>query len=296
MVIGQDRPAISTRALAVLVIVVVLVGGGIGVYYPRPASKAPASSTTSQSSSSSSSTTSSAPSTSTTSSTTTSSETSTFTPTLALPLFNFTLVSAPQNILIAAGQVLNYSSVILIPRPNSLQGQAVLNAGIGSELVVLNATVPDGMYIHFFGSTFINTIYEEADAGSVMETEMQLVAPPTIQPGNYTVTIVGSSGALAVDYTFTVSVVKYLIIAQYQTFSPRNITVPAGTTVYWINLSTDRNQPYDVVFKTINVHSPTLQPTPAFDSFSYTFTTPGYYPYYSAYLAATMQGSVTVTG
>jgi plastocyanin len=196
--------------------------------------------------------------------------------------------------LIAAGETLNYSSVYLIPRPNNLQGNAIMNAGIGSELVVLNATVPSGMYIHFFGSTLINRIYEEADAGHVSNTEMQLVAPQNVAPGNYTVTIEGSSGSLSVNYSFMVQVVKYLVIAQYQTFAPRNLNVTAGSTVYWINLSTDKNMPYDVIFTTINVHSDTLSPNPAFDSFSYTFTTPGVYPYYCAY-ASTMKGTITVT-
>lgn len=212
----------------------------------------------------------------------------------AAPLFNFTLTTSPGRILIAPGETLNYSSVYLIPRPNTLEGNALLNAGIGSELVVLNATLPSGMYIHFFGTTLINRIYEEADAGSVSNTEMQLVAPQNVAPGNYTATIVGSSGTLSVDYSFTVQVVKYLVIAQYQTFAPGDLNVTAGSTVYWINLSTDKNMPYDVVFNTINVHSDTLNPDPAFDSFSYTFTTPGVYPYYCAY-ASTMKGTITVT-
>ncbi len=299
MFLREDRPAISSRALAVLVIVVVGIGGAIGVAYPKPGQSASTTSSSSQMLSSTSSTslsssaaasTSSVASSSATSNTTTSSTS----PPLVPPLFNFTLTTAPQAILIAPGQVLNYSSVLLIPRPNNLQGQAILNAGIGSELVVLNATVPGGMYIHFFGTTLVNRIYAETDAGHVMETEMQLVAPASIAPGNYTVTIEGSSGAFSVNYTFTIQVVKYLIIAQYYRFSPGNLNVTVGSTVYWINLSTDRNQPYDVIFTTIHVTSPTLNPTPAFDSFSYTFTTPGVYPYYCAYLS-TMKGTITVT-
>jgi plastocyanin len=183
---------------------------------------------------------------------------------------------------------------VLIPRPNTLEGQAILNAGIGRELVVLNATVPSGMYIHFFGTALINRIYMEADAGSVMSVLMQLVAPKSVALGNYTVTVEGKSGSLTVDLTFTVQVVKYLIIAQLQTFQPANLNVTVGTTVYWINLSTDKNMPYDVIFNTINVHSPTLNPDPAFDSFSYTFTAAGTYPFYCAY-ASTMKGTITVT-
>jgi plastocyanin len=289
----KDRPAIGRTALAVLVIVVVIVGGAIGISFPKSGQKAAASSTTSSSSASlTSSTTAASSSASSSSSSVSSSTTTSLTPTA--PLFNFTLTTSPSTVLIAPGQTLNYSSVYLIPRPNTLEGNALLNAGIGSELVVLNATVPNGMYIHFFGSTLINRIYEEAGAGSVSDTEMQLVAPQNIAPGNYTVTIEGSSGSLSVSYSFTVQVVKYLVIAQFQTFGPSSLNVTVGTTVYWINLSTDKNMPYDVVFTTINVHSDTLNPDPAFDSFSYTFTTPGVYPYYCAY-ASTMKGTITVT-
>jgi plastocyanin len=276
-----------------------LVGGAIGISYPKPGQRSTASSTieTSSISLSSSTATSSVSSSSVTS---VSSNTTTTPPPLVAPLFNFTLTTSPHMILISPGQTLNYSSVILIPRPNSLQGAAVLNAGIGSELVVFNSTLPGGMYIHFFGSTLINRIYEEADAGSVMSVLMQLVAPKDIAPGNYTATIEGSSGSLSVYDSFTVKVVKYLIIAQYYSFEPANLNVTVGSTVYWINLSSDRNQPYDVVFNTINVRSPTLNPDPAYDSFSYTFTSPGVYPYYSAYALSigisTMKGTITVTG
>jgi len=290
----KDRPAIGRTALAGLVIIVVIVGGAIGIYFPKSGQGASATSTTSSTSASRSSSAIAASSSASSSSSTVSSSTTTsLTP--SAPLFNFTLTSSPSTILIAPGQTLNYSSVFLIPRPNSLQGHAVLNNGIGSELVVLNATLPDGLYVHFFGTTLINRIYEEADAGYVSGTEMQLVAPASVAPGNYTATVVGTSGSLSVNLSFTVQVVKYLVIAQYQTFGPSNLNITAGSTVYWINLSTDKNMPYDVVFSTINVHSDTLNPDPAFDSFSYTFTNPGVYPYYSAY-ASTMKGTITVTG
>ncbi len=290
----ESRPAMSTKALAVLVVVVVIVGGAVGISYPK-SREGPVTSSVSTSSTASYSVSSSATATNSSSSTSVVSNTTTSSSTLSAPLFNFTLTSSPDTILIAPGDVMNYSSIVLIPRPNQLQGNAIMNAGIGSELVVLNATAPGGMYVHFFGSTLINRIYEEAGAGTVMSTEMQLVAPKSIAPGNYTVTVEGSSGSFSVTSSFTVQVVKYLIIARYYTFEPRDLNVTVGSTVYWINLSDDKNQPYDVIFTTINVHSPTLNPNPAFDSFSYTFNAPGVYPYYCAYLAA-MKGNVTVTG
>lgn len=289
MILRKARPALTTKTLAGLVIVVVAAGGAIGISYPRASPAVAQSSTTTLSTVS----TSSAESSSSSSSSVSSS--SAFTPTASPPLFNFTVASAPYNVLIAPGDTLNYSSIVLIPRPNTLQGAAVLNNGIGSELVVLNATLPGGMYMHFFGATMIDKIYVEADAGHVTSILTQLVAPKDIAPGNYTATVVASSGTFSVNYSFTIQVVRYLIIGEYYTFQPANLNVTAGSTVYWINLSTDRNQPYDVIFTTINVHSPTMSPGPAYESFSYTFTTPGVYPYYCAYLAA-MKGTITVTG
>jgi plastocyanin len=77
-------------------------------------------------------------------------------------------------------------------------------------------------------------------------------------------------------------------------FFPSSITVPKGTTVTWVNM--------DFIQHTM-ASGVDGAPTGAFDShplghmqsFSYTFTTPGTYPYYCD-LHPDMTGTVTVTG
>jgi plastocyanin len=191
-----------------------------------------------------------------------------------------------------------YPSAYVTPAPNGLQGQAALNLGIGDELVVLNATVPTGISVNFFGSNLTGIIYQEIPAGPPTGVEMQLVAAPSIAPGNYPVKIDASSGTLSVSYSFTVQVVQYLITAQYGLFSPSNLNVPAGSTVFWLNIATDQTADYNVVFNTIKVQSPALNPCPTCGIFSYTFTTAGTYSYVcnSLGLQAGMKGTITVTG
>ncbi|MDA4115600.1 MAG: hypothetical protein OK442_03470 [Thaumarchaeota archaeon] len=312
-----DRPAISTTAFAVLLIVVLVVGGAIGVFYPRPGQKASSSSTMSTSSTTSRSSTTTAQSTSAYSSTTASSsiaETSSTTSSSvssnataippAPPLFNFTLNSAPSTILISPGTTIIYPNVVVTPLPSAYLGQAAgLNYGAGDELVVLNTVEASGLSIQFFGSALTNTIYEEVNAGLPNELELQVVAAPSIAPGNYPVTVEASSGTLSVNYTFTIQVVQYLVAVNRGLFDPGVLNVTAGSTVFWMNVSTDPNGYSNVAFSTIHVTSPGLFPCvintygpTACTVWSYTFTTPGAFPYVCNAVPACGEGTVNVTG
>jgi plastocyanin len=196
-----------------------------------------------------------------------------------------------------------YPNVNVIPLPSANEGQAVgLNNGAGDELVVLNSVEPSGIFIHFFGSNLTNTIYEEVDVGLPASVELQLGAANSLAPGNYPVTIEGSSGTESVNYTFNVQVVQYLVTTQYGLFSPANLNVTVGTTVYWINVSTDPNGYSDVAFKD-GVTSPGLFPCvlagygpSACSVWSYTFTTAGTFSYVCNAVPACGGGTVTVTG
>jgi plastocyanin len=300
----------STTAFAVLLIVVLVIGGAIGIYYPRGSQKSSTSSTTSQSSTTapssvttSGTSTSSVAETSSTASSSVGSSTTATPPALAPPLFNFTLSSGPTTIIDAPGVTLIYPEVIVTPQPSAFLGQAAgLNNGAGDELVVLNSVEPSGISIHFFGSNLTNTIYEEVGAGFPNDIELQLTAAPNISPGNYPVTIEGLSGTLSLNYTFTVQVVQYLVTTQYGQFSPANLNVPAGSTVYFMNISTDPNGYSDVAFKN-GLTSPGLFPCvltqygpSACGVWSYTFTTAGTYPYICNVLPACGGGTVNVTG
>jgi plastocyanin len=304
----EDRPAISTTAFAVLLIVVLVVGGAIGIYYPRAAQKASSTSTTSTSSattpSSSATTSSSTAATSSTTSSSVSSSTTTASRTLAPPLFNFSLSSAPGTILISPGITLIYPSVSVTPLPSSNLGQAAgLNVGAGDELVVMNAVEPSGISVHFFGSNLTSTIYEEVSAGFPSGLELQLTAAPGTAPGSYPVTIEASSGTESINYSLVIQVVKYLVTTQYGQFSPGKLNVTVGSTVYWMNISTDPNGYSDVVFKANGLTSPGLFPCAvqqygptACGIWSHTFTAAGTYSYVCNALPACGGGTITVTG
>ena len=71
------------------------------------------------------------------------------------------------------------------------------------------------------------------------------------------------------------------------TYNPQQITVKAGTTVVWINHD---DIPHTVTSKTGVFRSKALDTD---DKFSFTFATPGTYPYFCA-LHPHMTGSIVV--
>jgi plastocyanin len=206
--------------------------------------------------------------------------------------------------LISPGITLIYPNVVITPLPSASEGQAAgLNVGAGDELVVMNALEPSGISVHFFGSNLTSTIYEEVGAGFPSSIELQLTAASDTAPGNYPVTIEASSGTESVNESLTIQVVKYLVTTQLGQFSPGNLNVTVGSTVYWMNISTDPNGYSDVAFKTTGLTSPGLFPCAlseygptACGVWSHTFTTAGTYPYICNALPACGGGTITVTG
>jgi plastocyanin len=289
VLLRKGRPAIARTALVILTLVVVVVGGAIGVSYPKSGQGTSTTSASSISTSSSASTSSTRSSSATTS-------TSTATHTPSAPLFTFNIDSTPRTILLYPGANLNYSSILVIPTPSNLQGAGLLGeAGIGSELVAVNVTAPSGLYLHFFGSNLTSRIYDEVGAGSVHGMPIGLRASPSIAPGDYTIAIQGTSGTFTANYTLNVKVVQYIVIANLNAFNPRTLTVPVGSTVYWLNMDNSREGVYTLAFETISVASPFLHPGPAFESWEYTFTTPGTYPYRCSSCLVPVSGTIVVT-
>ncbi len=284
MLPGKDRPAIGKMALAVLVIVVVVIGGAIGVSYPKAGQGAPAATSTSASTNSSSTPSSSVSSIATASSLTASA-----------PLFNFVLGTQPVTIVLAPGANLTFATLSVIPLPSSheLAGQPL---DVGAELVVLIATVPSGLHLVYLGSNLLNRAYVEVPVSSQKGVALNLVADKGVAPGDYTISIAGASGNYTTEFSFTVRVAQYLVIAYANAFSPANITVKVGSTVYWLNLGGNGapENYVDVVFNTIQVKSPSLDGN-RYESFSYTFATPGTYSYSSSLTASPMTGTITVT-
>ncbi|HEY0224233.1 MAG TPA: cupredoxin family copper-binding protein [Pseudolabrys sp.] len=71
------------------------------------------------------------------------------------------------------------------------------------------------------------------------------------------------------------------------TFSPPQITVKAGTTITWVNHD---DIPHTVVSKTLAFKSKAMDTD---DKFSFTFATPGTFPYFCS-LHPHMTGSIVV--
>jgi plastocyanin len=293
MLPGKDRPAIGRIAVAILVIVVIVIGGAVGISFPKPGQGAVVTSTVAPSTFTSAS----ASSTSTRSalSTTSSSIATTSLVTASAPLFHFILSSLPDRILLSPGANLTYASISVIPLPSSREVQG-LPLEVGAELVVLNATVPSGLHLRYFGSNLVNRIYVEVSLSSQMGVGLNLAADKNVAPGDYTITMEGASGNYTSKVSFTVRVAQYLVFASGGQFSPANLTVKVGSTVYWLNFE-DQGGPestYDVVFDALKVQSPTLNGG-VYDSFSYTFTTAGTYSYYCSVQAVTITGTIVVT-
>jgi plastocyanin len=163
----------------------------------------------------------------------------------------------------------------------------------GTELVRLDVAVPSGIYLRFARNP-VNVSLDSQEFAI-----FTLSAAQNIAPGDYKITVVGTSGSLSVNGSFTVRVTQNLIIVNNKVFTPASLTVKVGTTVYWINLDPatngDDERETDVVFDAGNVQSSVLYPSPVYSSFSYTFTKAGDYYYHSS-MQARMNGEIIVTG
>jgi plastocyanin len=212
------------------------------------------------------------------------------------PSFNFAITSSPDTILIAPGANLTYASVDIIPVTSA--------ASTGSEMITLKVVVPSGIHLSFVS----NPVKFSPDTLSLLSptepVQFAVAADKGLAPGDYKITAVGTSGSVSANSSFTVRVTPYLVIAKDGVFSPANLTVKAGSTVFWINLGNpsggDNAQEFDVSFKALDVHSAVLVGAPHFDSFSHTFVAPGTYDYYCAQADDCnypyMNGEIIVTG
>lgn len=134
---------------------------------------------------------------------------------------------------------------------------------------------------------------QDAQSANAAESYAQAAARSEIQPGNTlgTNASFGSSGIERPSATTKAAVVK-LQDGQRQAFSPNTITIRAGETVEWRNLS---NKVHEIIANPAKISRPSKTPesalpmnTTPFDSgflepgatFSYSFTAPGVYRYF----------------
>ncbi len=114
----------------------------------------------------------------------------------------------------------------------------------------------------------------------------------SVADGNYPFNITVSSSGQTTSQKFDVEVVKYLVVMVGQTYEPASISVPVGSTVYWMRLngalSQYDNGDHNVVFSTLSAYSPTMA---QYQSWSYTFTQAGSFAYHCTFHAS-MTGQV----
>ena len=135
-------------------------------------------------------------------------------------------------------------------------------------------------------------------SGSQVSVPAVLGALPSASVGDHSVTIAVESGGNGLaNVTLRVEVVAALVVIKGASFHPANITVPKGTTVWWINLDSNIGC-CDPGFHTVtflsagNATSPVLK---RLDTWSYTFGKAGDVSYYCN-IHPYMRGEIRVTG
>jgi plastocyanin len=259
------RPGLGTTIVAAIVVVVLVVA--VGGYLVL--------SSTSKGSSTQSVTV----STSRTTPSTTTSVSSTSNASGALFPFEFSLEQASQALVSPGG----YSYVVVLTISHS--------AGSGGEFVALNSTSPAGITVEFSPSSPV-ALKPGADANVTVD----VLAASNATLGNDTIGVQGVAGPYSQSASFNLMVVQYSVIMSPSTylsssiFFPSVLNVTVGSTVYWQNLDGPASvcgeaaPPgtgyHNVVFTTLPAaDSPTIE---QFEIYSYTFTTPGSYFYYSS--------------
>jgi plastocyanin len=180
----------------------------------------------------------------------------------------------------------NYPKLTILPLPS---------ASNGSETVTLSSSVPAGLALTFSPSS-VDLPPNVLSPG--ITVTMTINSSQTATPGAYKVTVVAKYGTSMATYNLKVNVAEYLVLEQNFAFHPDNLTVKQGSTVYWINMDTsalmdiENSEIHNVVFSSgLPAKS---QAMGTYDSYGYTFTTPGTYSYSSTFNPG-MTGTITVT-
>lgn len=259
----RRRSAVSTAVVgAVAVIIVVALVGG---YIALTSSSSKTSSSTTISTTTSKTTTSSISQSSSTS--TTSASGGGYFP------FAFDLINA-QYAQVGEG---DYTEIVVLQITHSLSVQ--------NESVTMTSSAPTGVSLTYEPTNLVVL----SGSSTVVNVTLVIAATTSAQPGNDTIQISGTSGSLSQSINLPVKVVQYDVVIQSGMFEPAVLNVTAGSTVYWQNLdgpalvcgvASPGGGQHSVVFTTIpGANSSTLK---QFQSYSYTFNTPGSYFYYSS--------------
>ena len=151
----------------------------------------------------------------------------------------------------------------------------------------LTATAPAGITVTLSPS--------EYTTGGPASPMASIRVDPSTKPGMYGVNVTAAGGGATYSSTVSVQVVTYLVVTVGTQFLPQNMTVPVGSTVFWIRLNGVINQydngDHNIIFLDKKAYLPTLM---QYDTYSFQFTAAGDYPYYCSFHPL-MKGDITVT-
>jgi plastocyanin len=116
----------------------------------------------------------------------------------------------------------------------------------------------------------------------------------SVAEGTYPFNVTISSSGETNSQKFSLEVVKYLVVMVGVSYLPGSLSVPVGSTIYWMRLNGAIDQydngAHNVVFSAITASSPTLG---QYQSWSYTFSQAGSFSYQCTFHPG-MTGQVTV--
>jgi plastocyanin len=155
-----------------------------------------------------------------------------------------------------------------------------------SEKVTLTATAPAGITVQYTPASPV-----VLPGSQSLNVTLIVEASSTAALGNDSITIKGVSGTDSQSATFNLRVVQYRVVMEQSQFLPQTLNVTVGGTVYWQNLdgpvssgcageASSGNGQHNVVFTTLPAANSSA--ISQFQVYSYTFTTPGSYFYYSS--------------
>jgi plastocyanin len=251
-----QRAGVSTILAAALVAVVLLAAGGAYIFYSQAGMMTGNSNTSSQTMTSSSSSSGAGGS--------------------------KVVMSIPARAILASADVIaNYTMTVVV-------------VGTLDTPLTLEAQAPNGVTVTF-------------QPGSIQpgqqstNVEVSIKVGGSAQSGSYTLNVTASGAGImgnpGATYAqgFSLHLVPFLVVTVGTTFVPDSITVPAGSTVDWIRLNGAIDQydngAHNVVFSNGMASSGTMA---QYDTYSYTFNTPGSFEYDCTF-HATMQGTVVVS-
>ncbi len=181
----------------------------------------------------------------------------------------------PNTPLVASDVVANYTLQIVI-------------LGSLSDTITLMAAAPSGVQVSFAPSQ----ILPGSESNKVV---VSFAVSSSVAPGTFPLNITASSSGHTDSQKFSVEVVRYLVVTVGETFVPNSLSVPTGSTVYWMRLNGGLSQydngDHNVVFGTIQASSPTLA---QYQSWSYTFSQAGAFGYQCTFHPG-MTGAIMVT-